>query len=410
MDTTQIASPKPEKKNQYVQVDGKNYLLTMRNGKWCVRFERKGKSIRRSLETTILSVARERAKLKVREIISGNWVADETRKLRSRMATIGELVTAYRANARLRPKTVRANANALLTVVSDGAGIEDAESQPASVLTAKLVHAFEARRMAELKPKRAVGVVISAEEQTMRTTICSTLTQARSVLSPGNLHFYEDLVLPDFKGFRCAPVKRPARLKPQKPNAEKMKALFAAAPELKESNPALYLTFLLFSRLGMRNVEILAARLHWIEEFAVNGQPRFRMKIVVRPEEGFDPKGNSGSVPMSAELVQEIRALRAGASPDDFIVPAAHKTAREDIVNREHSEFVKQYLDGDESKTSYELRRYAGSVVLKLTNGNLMAVRDFLRHANVKTTEAWYAYLLDDVPAVPLDAAALAGL
>ena len=56
----------------------------------------------------------------------------------------------------------------------------------------------------------------------------------------------------------------------------------------------------------------------------------------------------------------------------------------------------------DRTKTSYELRRYAGSLILKLTNGDMMAVRDFLRHADVQTTQKWYAYRLRELPAISM--------
>ncbi len=56
----------------------------------------------------------------------------------------------------------------------------------------------------------------------------------------------------------------------------------------------------------------------------------------------------------------------------------------------------------DRSKTSYELRRYAGSLIYNATR-DILKVRDFLRHASVETTQQWYAYLLKDVPSIGMN-------
>ncbi len=49
----------------------------------------------------------------------------------------------------------------------------------------------------------------------------------------------------------------------------------------------------------------------------------------------------------------------------------------------------------DRTKTSYELRRYAGSRLLDM-GATIFEVRDFLRHRDVQTTQQWYAYRLQN--------------
>ena len=56
----------------------------------------------------------------------------------------------------------------------------------------------------------------------------------------------------------------------------------------------------------------------------------------------------------------------------------------------------------DRSKTSYELRRYAGTLIYNATR-DILKVRDFLRHASVETTQQWYTYLLEDVPSIGMN-------
>jgi integrase len=81
-----------------------------------------------------------------------------------------------------------------------------------------------------------------------------------------------------------------------------------------------------------------------------------------------------------------------------FLVPAAHKTEREEIVDRRHAQWAGNWIK-DYTKVSYELRRYAGSLVLKKT-GSIVAAKKFLGHSSVQTTEKYYAYMLGDLPAL----------
>jgi len=56
----------------------------------------------------------------------------------------------------------------------------------------------------------------------------------------------------------------------------------------------------------------------------------------------------------------------------------------------------------DRAKTSYYLRRCAGSLVYHATR-DILKVRDFLRHASVGTNHQWYTYLLEDVPLIGMN-------
>jgi len=59
----------------------------------------------------------------------------------------------------------------------------------------------------------------------------------------------------------------------------------AAAPKLASEDPAVYVAHLLFSRLGLRNIEIVNARTHWISGGSI--------RIINRVEENFFPKGTA---------------------------------------------------------------------------------------------------------------------
>ena len=104
----------------------------------------------------------------------------------------------------------------------------------------------------------------------------------------------------------------------------------------------------------------------------------------------FEPPSNSG------KRVRTVhRSLRT-----NVIAPAKHraKLIIEPILN---GPWEGQWIK-DRSKTSYELHRYAGSLIYDATRDTLK-VRDFLRHASVETTQQWYAYSLEDVPSIGMN-------
>jgi integrase len=109
---------------------------------------------------------------------------------------------------------------------------------------------------------------------------------------------------------------------------------------------------------------------------------------------------SEGWVPIAPSVLKELMRFR-NLSPYDDIIPGRTATERKDAVDRRHSPWVGQWIK-DRSKTSYELRRYAGSLVYNATR-DILKVRDFLRHASVETTQQWYADLLKDVPAIGMD-------
>ena len=369
----------------------KFYLAPPRRpgGPYYIRFEPPSNQrtrirvVHRSLRTNVISTAKARAKLIIEPILNSQWETAEKLKSRSGYATIGELLERYQAGAGDRPNTVRNNSSALRLIVRTmHAG--DPDKQSSSVLTAELIRQFERIRMAAAKSE--------PDRHRARGSIRSYVVQARSVVAPRTMRFYEDLNLPDLSSFRNEKVEMPKRTKPRALDVGVISAINAAAQNLAAFDPAVYVAFLLFSRLGLRNVEIRNARWHWIQ----NG----RIGIIDRPEENFYPKGSEGWVPIAPDVLEELMRFR-NLSTDDYIVPGRTATERKEAVDRRHSNWVGQWIK-DRSKTSYELRRYAGSLVYNATR-DILKVRDFLRHASVETTQQWYAYLLDDVPSIGMD-------
>jgi hypothetical protein len=329
-------------------------------------------------------IAKTRAKWIIEPILNGQWETAERLKSRSSYAVIGKILERYQLNAKDRPGTVRNNISALRLIIRTVYPGSDPDTQNSSILTGELIRQFERVRMASVKTE--------PERRRTRASIRSYVVQARSIVALGKMRFYHDLVLPDLTDFRNEKVEMPKRTRPRALDIGVIAAINAAAPQLAKSDPAVYVAFLMFSRLGLCNIEIRNARWSWIENA--------RIGIIDRPVENFYPKGSEGWVPIAPDVLRELMRFRH-LTTDDYIVPGRTATERKDAVDRRHSAWVGQWIK-DRTKTSYELRRYAGSLVYQQTR-DILKVRDFLRHASVETTQRWYAYLLEDVPAIGMN-------
>jgi len=321
------------------------------------------------------------------QIIESFWTdagrGAERLKLRNDHATIGELIERYKQSAAQRPGTVRSNVRSLRMIVKTVLS-GDPDTKPMSILTANLIREFEKRQLVRAE-KHSTGVSRLSAIQRVRTSTASYVRQARAIVALRKMKFYEELKLPDLTGFRGESVEAPRRSLPRPLDMKALTAMEAAAPILAKDDPGAYVAHLLFSRLGLRNIEIVNARTHWISDGSIG--------IINRPEEDFFPKGCEGWVPIAPDVLKELLSLQSLCT-DDYLVPGANRTERHDAVYRRHSKWVSHWIK-DRTKTSYELRRYAGSRLLDM-GATIFEVRDFLRHRDVQTTQQWYAYRLQN--------------
>ena len=321
------------------------------------------------------------------KIIKSFWAdagrgADRLR-LRNDNAKIGELIARYERSALQRRSTIRSNIRSLRMIVKT-VHRRDPDTKPTSLLTANLIREFEKRQL-DRAQKRATAATRSTAIQRVRTSTASYVRQARSIVALRKMKFYDGMQLPDLTGFRGETVETPHRSLPRPLDMKALSAMNAAAPALAKSDPGAYVAQLLFSRVGLRNIEIVNTRVHWISDGSIG--------IVNRPEEDFFPKGCEGWVPIAPDVLKEILMFQPLCA-DGYLVPGANRTERHDAVYRRHSKWVSQWIK-DRTKTSYELRRYAGSRLLDM-GATIFEVRDFLRHRDVQTTQMWYAYRLQN--------------
>ena len=357
-----------------------------------VRFQVRGKDIVRSTGTTSEAAAKERGKQIVEAEIGGDFYKSQALKVRSDARPLREICDRYLEKFGSN-KTSRGNVAALGKLVFLGCG-RSLENATTAALTAKLVRDFEAAQEKRITRDRS-GAFDRASEQQVRNSIWSTVRQSRSIFSRKYLHWFEDLALPRLDEFRAQGVLAPRRRGDPRPLDEAaIAAMFADSKRLAIDDPSCYVAFILFALLGMRNSEIRHARKGWLRR---NGTG-WVLDIIDRPEENFFCKGYERHVPVGPEIVNLLEQYYKQSPDGDFLLPAAHKTERTDIVDRRHAQWAGQFIKGY-IKTSYELRRYAGSLILKKT-GSIVAAKKFLGHSSVSTTERYYAYMLGDLPAL----------
>jgi integrase len=356
-----------------------------------VRFQARGKDCERSTGTTIPAAAKERGKQIVEAEINGDFDKSRELKMRSDACSLREVCDRYLERFGSN-RTSRAYVGSLEKIVRVGAGLS-LENARTTILTAKLIRDFEAKEEQRI-PRDRGGALDRAAEMRVRTSICSTVRQARSMFSRKYIHWFENMALPNLAEFKAQGVFPPRRRGDPRPLDEAaITAMFADSKRLAIEDPSCYVAFVLFALLGMRNSEISAARKNWLRRVDNGG---WMLDIIDRPEEDFFCKGYERHLPVGREIVDLLNQYYRHSPDGAFIVPAAHKTEREVIVDRRHAAWSGQWIK-NYTKVSYELRRYAGSLILKKT-GSMKAVQKFLGHSSIATTEKWYAYMLGDLP------------
>ena len=252
---------------------------------WHVRFtapavDGSRREIFRSTGTKEVAAAKRIASQIIESFWNDAGRGAERLKLRNDNATIRELIERYERNAVQRPRTIRGNVRALRLIVKNVHN-GDPDQKPTTVLTSGLIRDFEKRRLQRVE-KRATAATCAGVIQRTRNSTASFVRQARSIVALRKMKFYEDLKLPDLAAFRGESVETPHRSLPRPLDMRALSAMEAAAPKLAFEDPAVYVAHLLFSRLGLRNIEIVNARTHWISSGSI--------RIINRAEENFFPK------------------------------------------------------------------------------------------------------------------------
>jgi integrase len=361
--------------------------LTKRNGVYYLRAQVQSKRYLWSLDTGDKATAQNRARQMLGLLRSKRFDILDQMRARSDYATIGEIFKAFGAAAvlqDLRARTIDDYKGALRVVIHEVTGKGDVEAMPATVLTADLVRTFASKRLLTVKGDPLL-------EDRTRKSSRSTLRQARSIFSKWARENYQALKLPDLTGFLQATSGRtPTNYYVTPPQALRERTI-AAGRALRESNPELYVAFMLCYDLALRAGEAQAARWDWTR---IERDGRRYLDVVTRPD--FRPKGRERSVLIGDETWRELQASRRNGN--DYILPGKHKTARRKLVAVTLAAWMRE--QGWDARTypkaAHELRKLMGS--RWYTERGAEVAQTWLGHKDIATTCRYYA-TLDKAPA-----------
>jgi len=359
----------------------------------------------RSLETADKEAAVIRAQIVWQRAREERW-APKVEAVAKVVASLGAVLSVYEEHVgsvseKIDPGTARKNAGSVRRLVEwarGKAGVPardlDFERVSAEVLTASLIDA------AVTNYKLPAGDDAEAMDSRRRGA-ASMVRQARSVFKKEALRLYRDrgLHLPELRGFLqerrvSAPIAVHRSI-----DAGMLREMDAAARELKVADPALYLAHLAFKFLGLRNSEIAEAVLGCFEQAPAmtdDGKPWGQWFFAMTTRGTFRPKASQGVVPMCEEVVDEFAAVLGDRLDGDAealnaapLIAMGSATERAELLDRRHSEFMRQFLPaGQFKKSSYELRRW-GTQIMEARYGREAALA-FVRHTPKTVAERHY--------------------
>jgi hypothetical protein len=368
-----VAQPQRRKHSEvsvYKEPDGET---------WYYRVKLHGKRFKRSTGHTDKKLALAQAKIIAKQLRQGEDVA-RVSMVRPGYATVGDVLKVWLLMS--SAKTRKNNASALRKWVRSFAG-----GEPDEVSMTRLTGP-ELERYLRAWPGSPQG-----RESTWR--------QIRAVFAKEPMRWYKQagLVLPDLEELRAVRGKSRAREEffagyvPLP--VETLTKMDAAAEVLRRSadleERKLWAVYALMRWCGFRNSEVAALRWEWL----VRGQRGFLWQFErYQDEEGLWqlPKGRPGQVPVRRRLLGQLRwALKTRRQ--GFVIPRAHKTEAEILVERRINEFVRPFVP-DRTMAAYELRKQYGSEIAR-RDGIEVASR-VLRHVDIKTTWKHYHALLNE--------------
>lgn len=346
-----------------------------------------GRSAYVSLETEDLALAKAKRDQRLKKAVRDEW--DEIKGPRSACATIEQIITEYRKVAtvvdRIELRTVQSNAWALqnfLRWAHGSAGKRndtvDVDKLKAVVLTDELVGKFKVNYLASAGEDR-----VAKEER--RRGAASVLRQMRSVFSDRARLLYKELAMPKLDNFLTA-ARIDTEQRVHLPIGDNvLRAMDDAMMELKDKKSPLWLVHALHKFAGLRNEEIEQVRVEW---FCRAPWGQVFLSVITRPY--YEPKGSQGHVPITNAVAQLLAPYVLDREPGDFLVlPDANKTDRQNLVYREHADWIRKFLPADKYlKAGYELRRWSAQVME--TRYGRDAAEAFLRHAPKTVAERHY--------------------
>lgn len=360
--------------------------LIQRGGIWYVRVTFQGKAYLRSTGTASKEEARRFRNNFLKALQAGRTAALDDSRIRreepkEEMATLGDVFDAYMEEVAVRGtpsiRTAQHNVAEFKRILRRALGVDDPDTVSASELKGDL-----ARRYA----RKVLSVDMGpAELARRRRSARSSLRQARSVFKRNIMGAYRGLTLPprhQIREFCEEYVCEDPQVERAEFSVEEVRILQAGVQLAEREDPGLYLAWMLAYYLALRAGEIAAARWSWID---ATDRGDYEMRICSRPEEGFDPKGYSGWVPVSPDVY--ITMLKYRRPNDPYIVPGGNHTTRYETVTRGLAAWMRAQ-GWTRLHCAHELRAYRGQQWEQAYGCEVR--RDWMRHATLEVGRKHY--------------------
>lgn len=345
-------------------------------GKWIMDTMVEGERYKKTLGHGSKSWAQAQGDLKLAEMMA-------ERKRVAPEATVAGLLSLWEQygnsgqsrKGKLAETTIRQARNAFLDVCRLGAGLD--EGGALAALTPAAVRAWH---LAELE-KDSGRVMVSGQRRL--ASINAKWIQAKSVFGRRAVTYYRDMGL-DVTGWArdLREVLLPKGHVPayDLPPDELVEKIETEGRKLKSTNPELWIVYALGINCGLRAAEIAGLRKSWV----VKSRGVLLIELIER--EGWRPKGAERSVPIHAEMWEDICKLSEGL---ETVLPGTDNQ-RYEIVTKDFSNWMKS-LGWKRRKKAHELRKLFGSRIY--TDLDPAAAKEYLGHTSMDTTTRFYAKL-----------------
>lgn len=394
----------PDKRN--IQAGDLSLTLELRGNLWWTRFQINGRRHNINTHTADEVRAARKAVQTYTDILRGKPCSHT-------VPTLGQIIELWQEDQKehVAPSTLNAYPSRLRTVVRTGLGLSD--DYPVDGLSSELL---DAELVSSFLKARVAGAKRGEEAECRKRGANSIMGDARAIFKRHLLARGLYTNLPDISGFMNAPLFKamPVAYKYEQAEAH-INRIIANLPELKEKDPAAYLLFKLSATCGLRMAEAMHGRKEWISTF------KGKRVIHVQATEEWIPKGRKARrVPLSDEMYAELLTL---GDDTEFLVPTSkdgwywtepflnsrgtlvkgawRKARGSSTSTYERRKGVSRRLSKwftrhgwPFSKKAHELRKWFGAQVASQT-GSLFATQRLLGHADVKTTDSYYADLVN---------------
>ena len=343
---------------------------------WEVRWTQSGKAHYYALNTPDAGRAAKLAFSKWQAVQRGETPV-------SGVLTIGKIIERYREvqAGKIADRSITEAVNRLYILIRESMELKTNEAVdrlPATILDGQLIDRFFSNRLA--------GYSAGKNLESRKRGANSILSDARMVFKRSLLALGVYPGLPDIRSFTDYPELKAMPVTYDYAAAEQwVQRAFTELPNLKESDPAAYLLFRLGAGCGLRMQEAMQARKSWVTKL------RDKLVIHVQATDDWVPKGRKARrVPLPEDVYADLLTM---SDDSEYIVPADTHNERSKGVSRRLSQWFNSFGWPYEKKV-HELRRWFGAQVATQT-GSLFATQRYLGHASVKTTNDYYADLVD---------------